>query len=457
MKKDIYRGKKIGVLGLGRSGVSACELAISAGAQVFATELRPKASDELERLKSLGVEIELGKHTDSVRHSDLVVISPGIKPENELVRTIREAEIPLLSELEFAWSLLPSPLFIAVTGTNGKSTTCALIGSILRASSRNVLVGGNIGVPLSALVPKATPDTFIVGEVSTFQLENITRFKPWISVLTNITEDHLDRHHDLSTYIALKKRIFENQTEQDFAVINLLDPVSMEISTEIRTKKYFFANHVDVPRGAFVHARKIFFRNGDEKELLRVDAVPLWKVTTIENVLAAVAVSAIIGIDSSAIARGVREFKGLSHRHEAVVLRDGVNWMNNSMCTNPVSARTSILSLRGPIVLIAGGKDKGLDATPLVDTIVEKVKLAILIGEVKEKLGKSLRWRGYRNFSIVDTMDEAVKVAHSGAKTGDLVLLCPGYSSHDMYRDFEERGNRFRKAVFNLYGMNDEE
>lgn len=456
MKKDIYRNKKIGVLGLGRSGVSACELATMAGAQVFATELNPRAGDEFERLKSLGIEIEFGKHTDAVCRSDLVVISPGIKPENELVRKIRKLGIPLLSELEFAWNLLPSSLFIAVTGTNGKSTTCALIGNILRTSGKDVLVGGNIGVPLSTLVPRAESGTYVVSEVSTFQLENVVRFRPWIAVLTNITEDHLDRHHDLSTYIGLKKRIFENQTEQDFAVINLLDPVSMDLSTQIETKKYFFADHPDVPRGVFVRDRKIFFKNGDEKELLRVDSVPLWEVVTIENVLAAAAVSAIVGIDSPAILTGVQEFKGLSHRVEEVIVRNGIKWINNSMCTNPVAARTSILSLDHPVVLIAGGKDKGLDVTPLVDTIVDTVKFTVLIGDVKEALAKSLDMKGYRNFSIVNTMDEAVQVAYSHAQQGELVLLSPGYSSQDMYTDFEERGRKFKRAVLSLYGLNDE-
>jgi len=455
MKRDIYRNKRIGVLGLGRSGVSACELAVMAGAQVFATELNPRAHDALERLRALGVDLELGKHTDAICKSDLVVISPGIEPENRFAGRIRSLGIPLLSELEFAWNLIPSSLFIAVTGTNGKSTTCALIGDILVAAGKDVLVGGNIGVPLSSLVPKAGPSTFVVSEVSTFQLENTVRFKPWIAVLTNITEDHIDRHHDRRSYVALKKKIFENQTGEDFAVINLLDPVSLDVSTEIRAKKYFFADH-PVPRGAFVRDGKIFFKNGDETEILRTGSVPLQAVTTIENVLAAVAVSVIVGVDSSSVQKGVQEFKGLSHRLEGVIVRNGIKWVNNSMCTNPMAARAAILSFQQPLVLIAGGKDKGLDATPLIDTIVEAVKFTILMGEVKERLGESLTRKGYSSFSIVDSMDQAVRVAHSQTGSGEFVLLSPGYSSQDMYTDFEERGRKFKQAVLNLYGLDDE-
>jgi UDP-N-acetylmuramoylalanine--D-glutamate ligase len=455
MKADIYRNRRIGILGLGRSGVSACELAVMAGAKVFATELNPRTDGALERLKALGVGLELGRHTDTICESDLVVVSPGIEPENRLVRKIRSLGIPLLSELEFAWNLIPSSFFIAVTGTNGKSTTCGLIGDILLAAGKDVLVGGNIGIPLSALVPKAGPSTFLVSEVSTFQLENTVKFRPWIAVLTNITEDHFDRHHDRLSYVALKKRIFENQTDQDSAVINLLDPVSVDISAEIRAKKYFFADY-PVPRGAFIRDGKIFFKNGDEGEVLRMDSIPLQAVTTVENVLAAVAVSAIVGVDASSVQKGVREFKGLSHRLEEVIVRNGIKWINNSMCTNPVAARTAILSLAQPVVLIAGGKDKGLDAEPLIDTIVETVKFTVLMGEVRKGLGESLVRKGYRDFFIVDTMEQAVRTAHSQARSGEFVLLSPGYSSQDMYTDFEERGRKFKEAVLNLYGLNDE-
>lgn len=457
MIKDIYRNKRIGVLGLGRSGVSACELALNAGAEVFATERKSEVSAEIKKLESLGVKIELGKHSDLVLNSDLIVISPGIAAENEIIRKIEKTGIPLLSELEFAWSLLPSSRFISVTGTNGKSTTCALIGSILKASGRDALVGGNIGVPLSTLVPKADSKTFVVTEVSTFQLEHIDRFKPWISVLTNITQDHLDRHRDLNTYIELKKKMFKNQTEEDFSVINMLDEISMKISAQIRTEKYFFANHRDVPRGTFIRNQRILFKDGGEKELLRTDTIPLSKVATIENVLAATAASVLAGVEPSAISTGVQEFQGLSHRLEKVLVRDGITWVNNSMCTNPVSARISILSIDSPVVLIAGGKDKGLDPTPLIDTIVERVKFTVLMGEVKEELAVSLLSRGYKNYSTVDSMDEAVKIAHSIVKRGEFVLLAPGYSSFDEYRDFAERGEKFKEAVYRLYGLNDEE
>ena len=455
MMTDVYRNRKVGVIGLGRSGLAACRLARKAGAEVFATEMKGDVGD-LEELRSLGVVVELGGHSDKVFDSDLAVLSPGIALDTEIVKKARNAGIFLLPELEFAWSLLPTKQFIAVTGTNGKSTTCALIGDILRISGRDVLVGGNIGVPLSSLVPEASADTFIVSEVSTFQLEHIAHFRPWISVLTNITQDHLDRHTDLSTYVALKKRIFENQREDDFSTINLLDPISMEVSADIRAKRYFFANQPEAVRGTFIHDGAVVFRDGQDTELLDLDSIPISKVVSVENVLAATLVASLCGCAPSACAKGVRQFKGLPHRLEEVASRNGVIWINNSMCTNPVAAQTSIMSLQTPVVLIAGGKDKGLDPTPLIDVIVKRVKFTILMGDVSEALGRSLSQRGYGSHTQVDTMDEAVRLAHSVAKEGDSVLLSPGYSSLDMYINFEERGEDFKQSVHRLYGRHDE-
>ena len=450
------RGKKVTVVGLGRSGLAAARLLIDKGAQVTVTD---KSSAEVirkraEELRIKGVEVEVGRHSqEAIEGADLIVVSPGVPPDSLPFNLAREKGIPLISELELGAYWCPAPI-LAVAGTNGKSTTVTLIGEILQAGGHRAVVAGNIGNPLSAAVRGLREDDLAVVELSSFQLETTKSFRPFIATILNISPDHLDRYeHSFSRYLRVKQRLFSNQQREDFAVFNADDnnlcPGDGRLSFQVRAKTFFFSRRQPLREGVFVEEGKIVFRREGEKSvILASDELGIKGTHNLENALAATAMALICNIKPEIIAQVLKEFSGLPHRSEFVDEIGGVRFINDSKGTNVGAAAKSLEGIKGPVILIAGGRDKGSDYSSLREPIREKVKVLILLGEAKNKLGKALA--GTTSIKKVGSLEEAVRVSYSLAVEGETVLLSPACSSLDMFRDFEERGRVFKEAVLSL-------
>ncbi|OGW10262.1 MAG: UDP-N-acetylmuramoylalanine--D-glutamate ligase [Nitrospinae bacterium RIFCSPLOWO2_12_39_16] len=438
------------VVGLAKSGVSAANLLHKLGANVTVTDEKGEEtlSDNVKKLEK-GISLKLNGH-DSVNINgiDLTIISPGVPWDSPFLNKIREKGIRIMSEVEFAFQQLQAP-FIAITGTNGKTTTTTLTGEILKRGGKKVFVGGNIGNPLCEEVLNGGKSELVLSEISTFQMEGSETFKPYISAILNITPDHLDRHESMDEYIELKKRVFINQDENDYMILNLDDEITAGFSTEVRGKKVFFSRLKEVENGAFVREDKIIFKNdGREETVCSLKDLKLIGVHNIENTLASVAISGICGISGKIMRDVISEFKGIKHRMELVREIRGIRFINDSKGTNVGATVKSLQSFNEPIILIAGGKDKGSDYLPLKGLIEERVKFLILIGDAKKKIAKNLN--GFKNRIEADTLENAVKEGYKRAKSGDIVLLSPACASFDMFRDYEDRGEQFEEIVNRL-------
>ena len=438
------------MVGLAKSGVSAANLLHKLGANVTVTDEKGEEtlSDNVKKLEK-GISLKLNGH-DSVNINgiDLTIISPGVPWDSPFLNKIREKGIRIMSEVEFAFQQLQAP-FIAITGTNGKTTTTTLTGEILKRGGKKVFVGGNIGNPLCEEVLNGGKSELVLSEISTFQMEGSETFKPYISAILNITPDHLDRHESMDEYIELKKRVFINQDENDYMILNLDDEITAGFSTEVRGKKVFFSRLKEVENGAFVREDKIIFKNdGREETVCSLKDLKLIGVHNIENTLASVAISGICGISGKIMRDVISEFKGIKHRMELVREIRGIRFINDSKGTNVGATVKSLQSFNEPIILIAGGKDKGSDYLPLKGLIEERVKFLILIGDAKKKIAKNLN--GFKNRIEADTLENAVKEGYKRAKSGDIVLLSPACASFDMFRDYEDRGEQFEEIVNRL-------
>ncbi len=441
------RGKKVLVVGMGRAGVAAARLLETKGARVTITDRKGK--EELKgayrELAGRGIEIETAGHPlELLEGRELIVASPGVPPNIPLLERAEEKKIPIIGELELASSLLKIPI-IAVTGTNGKTTTAALIGEILKREGKRVAVAGNIGSPLSSYVNGDYE--LIVSEVSSFQLERIETFHPFISILLNIAPDHLDRYRNLDEYLRAKKRIFMNQEEDDFAILNWDDPHCRTLSLE--AKEIFFSQEEELAEGVYLREGRVVANlTGRLQEIIGQGEIGIKGPHNLENALAAIATCLIWKVRVASIRRVLREFKGIPHRMEFVREIEGVRFINDSKATNVAAVMKSLASFKGSIILIAGGKDKGLDYSPLQPLVEERVKVLILLGEAREKIAQALSLP--RRIEMAGDMREAVAIAFSLAKKGDCVLLSPACASYDMFKNFEERGEAFKEAVRNL-------
>jgi len=418
--KDYFKGKKILVVGLGRSGRASSSLLLNLGAKVFITEkdINEKLKEIALQFKSKGVEVELGRHTkDFLKGKDLVVLSPGVDDRNLIVEEAERMGIPIISEIELAFMVCPAKI-IAVSGTNGKTTVTSLIGRCLEEANKTVYVCGNIGIPFSSLVLQMKKDDFVSLEVSSFQLERIVNFKPYISVLLNFSPDHLDRYRNLEEYLEAKKRLFLNQDSQDFAVLNYDDPYIREIAK-------------------IVKAKVVFFRNND-----RIN----------QNFSAVEKVAQILGIDKEKIDNVFSNFKGIEHRLEYIGEFKGRIFINDSKATNVESTIWALDNLNPPIILIAGGRNKGLNFEKIKGKILEKVKLMVLIGESKEILRKE--FKDIVKIKEADSLKEAVEIAFNQSHPKDTILLSPMCASFDMFANYEERGNIFKQIVKDLTSQN---
>jgi UDP-N-acetylmuramoylalanine--D-glutamate ligase len=436
---------RVTVAGAARSGVAAAELLARRGARVTLSEAGATIPDA-DRLRSLGVALEVGGHVrETFTGADLVVLSPGVPPDIAVVQAARDRGIPVIAEIELASRWLQGRV-IAITGTKGKSTTTALTGRMLEAAGFKVTVGGNIGAPLSAQVSESTPDTFHVVETSSFQLEQIDTFHPWISVMLNFSADHLDRHPTVEAYATAKARIFENQEASDFAVINADDPAVLEMARRGRAAKHYFARSGSIPEGTVVEDGWIVERrrHGTSK-LVPLQAIHLLGPHLVNDVMAAATVGALAGASHTALTAAVDAFRGLEHAMELVADVHGVRFVNDSKATNVESALRSIESFDRDLVPILGGRFKGGDLRLLREPLKARAKAVVAIGEARPLVRAALA--DVVPVHDADTFAAAIARAYELAKPSGVVLLAPACASFDMFKDYAERGRQFKEVV----------
>ncbi|HEY7163705.1 MAG TPA: UDP-N-acetylmuramoyl-L-alanine--D-glutamate ligase [Candidatus Binatia bacterium] len=437
-------GKKVLVIGLARTGRDCGRFLVKQGARVLMTDLRPEneLKQEIEALKDLPLEYRLGAEDAAwVEGLDLVIPSPGVPQENALLQEARSRGIPIMSEVELAFQFLRAPL-IAITGTNGKSTTTTLTGEIFKAAGKKVFTGGNLGTPLIDSVSQSWD--WAVAEISSFQLEWVNAFRPKIAVLLNLTEDHLDRYPDFAAYCSAKENIFRAQKSDDFAVLNRDDALVWQIKDRIAARVISFGLS-EIDEGVFATATDVVWRSGGSEQRFPLKNVKIQGVHNVENIMAAVAVAATAGIDRDTIQNVLETFSGLEHRLEWVREKDGVRYYNDSKGTNVGAVVKSLASFSGPVILIAGGVDKGGSYAVLNEEVKRTVRRLVLFGAAKDIIARALG--ALTDTVIVENLEAAVRDAAAHAQPGDVVLLSPACSSFDMFRNYAERGTVFKNLV----------
>jgi UDP-N-acetylmuramoylalanine--D-glutamate ligase len=443
--------KHVLVVGLGKSGVASALFLKSRGAVVTVSDAKPQQElgSELSLLLDHGIAVETGGHGErTFRGQDLIVVSPGVPFDAPLLQQARAMGENVIGEIELAAQFFPGRM-IAITGSNGKTTTTALTGEIVAAGGFHTVVGGNIGTPAISLVENATPETVAVLEVSSFQLETIQSYRAHIAVILNITPDHLDRHRTFAAYTRAKARIFENQQEADFAILNADDPTCEELAGATKANLFWFSRQKEVSRGAFVRDGHIIFRDAeDETEIMPLSEISLKGSHNVENVLAAASVGMLMRCTSAQIRTAIREFKAVEHRLEYVATVRGVEFYNDSKATNVDATIKAIESFPANIHLILGGKDKGSDYSVLNELLRERVKAVYTIGAAAEKIESQIK--GTVEIIHAETLDAAVKRAAKTAEPGDIVLLAPACASFDQFQNYEHRGKAFKEIVKTL-------
>ncbi len=452
-----FADKQISVFGLHRSGVAVAKLLDGLGARVLVTD--PKSSDELQAdvdaLKDRDIDFILGGHDSRcIEKADLIVLSPGVPLDIPILQEARSAGIPMTGELEVAASLCTAPM-VAITGTKGKSTTTILTTELLKHGNfRRVCAAGNIGVPLSSEVRSLTAEDLVVIEASSFQLETTTDFRPVVSVVLNLSRDHLDRHKTMAAYRAAKLKICENQIATDWIVLNALDEDVKGFADETQAKAVYFTDTATVEQGTYVQDNQIFAKwEGESHWICDVEDSPLPGRHNIQNVLAATAIGQIFGISPNMMRSAIcnfspAEYPPLEHAFEPVKTINGIRFINDSKATNVAAVKAALESLSDPIMLIMGGYDKGNSYQPLVECVQSKVKELVLLGSHTGIIRNALA--AYVVTREVGTMLDAVELAYSHAVPGDVVLLSPANASFDMFTDYKARGQAFREAVNHL-------
>ena len=442
-------GRTVSVVGLARSGIAAARLIRRVGGGVLASDSGAAASLSAEawQLERDGCRLWTGGHpAEAFENADLVVVSPGVPLTLPALSAARARGVPIIGELELGWLVMEADL-IAITGTNGKTTTTALTGELLRAQVRPTLVAGNIGTPLSEHALDFPADGLVVAEVSSFQLESTVRFHPRVAAVLNITPDHLDRHGSLPRYVEAKARIFTNQTAADCAVLNCDDPLAAGLASRVAGRVLGFSRLEPLQHGVFVRGGWIVATLNDHVEpICPIAEIALRGQHNVENVLAATACALWTGMAPPAIRRGIAGFRGVEHRIERVRDDRGVVFYNDSKGTNVASTIKALESFTEPVILIAGGKGKGQDFAPLAAAARGRVRQAILIGVDRDKLRGPLAAAGIGT-EDAPSMEEAVRLARAVARAGDVVLLSPACASFDMFQNFEHRGLLFKAAV----------
>jgi len=443
--------KKVVVLGLGESGIGAAELLERQGAKVFVSEEKktPALEKAARALRARGVTFELGIHTRKIiQESELAVLSPGIPLTHLPIQWIREAKVPCMSEIELAHHFCKGKI-IAITGSNGKSTTTSLLGEILEKGRKKVFVCGNIGKAFSRIALDVEKEDWVVLEVSSFQLEQSQAFRPHISIILNILSNHLDRHSTFEDYVMMKRRIAYYQTSSDALILNQDDPFTRTIGKDLPVQKYYFSRKGKV-KGVFLEGKDVLSTlGGNPEKVCSLERLKIPGPHNEENALSAVCAALLVKTDPSDIEKGLASFKGLSHRMEYVAEKGGIQFINDSKSTTVSSTLRALETLPGPIFLIAGGRDKKEDFNAFgKSTLLRKVARIYLFGEARGKIVKAVL--GKAATVSVKTLDEAVARAYENAYSGVTILLSPMCTSFDMFPNFEVRGERFKKKVLGL-------
>jgi UDP-N-acetylmuramoylalanine--D-glutamate ligase len=451
------KDKRVLVVGLGRSGVASAFFLQEHGARVIVSDSKSEAQlqSEVPSLLDRGISIETGHHGErTFRDQDLIVVSPGVPSDQPQLQHARTLGIPVIGEVELAFRFLQGKV-LAITGSNGKTTTTTLVGEILAKSGKKTLVGGNIGTPVISLAGQSTPDSLVVLEISSFQLESIQQFRPWIAAILNITPDHLDRHHTFQAYVDAKTRIFENQRAEenqqagDFAVLNADDPTCVGLKDKVKAPLLWFSRKQRVENGAFLSGDQIIFRqNGQEQPVLSRSDIQLKGEHNVENVLGAVAMTMVAGCSAQQVRQAVKEFRAVEHRLELVATINGVTFYNDSKATNVDATVKALESFPGNIHIILGGKDKGSDYSVLNPLLKERAKRVYLIGAATDKIAAQVQSATAMVRS--GTLERAVRQAFDAARSGDVVLLAPACASFDQFENYEHRGRVFKELVHAL-------
>ena len=443
-------GQRVLVLGAGVSGIAAAKVSASLGATVVLSDSKPAGNLKhfSEDFAGLSIETVLGRQDEKLLEEvDLVILSPGVSIYAPLVETAMQKKIPVWSEIELAFHLCQAPL-IAVTGTNGKTTTTTLIGEMIKLAGRNVIVGGNIGAALSEEIRHLASDGIAVAEISSFQLEAVHTFRPHIALVLNLTPDHIDRHKTFEAYQAAKEKLFAMQDANDFVVLNYDDPLVREMTERAPSTPFFFSRREMLPEGACVEDGKIVIRWGGQKETVcAISDMKLFGGHNVENALAACAAAYLAGVGIGTMSEVLRTFAGVEHRIEPVAEINGVTYYNDSKATNPESSNKALEAFSGRIILIAGGRDKNTDLSTFMALVKAKVDRLILIGEAADRFEKAARAAGYNSIERAAGFAEAVDLAYQIAVTPQVVLLSPACASYDMFDNYEQRGRVFKGLV----------
>ena len=449
------KNKRVLVVGLGKSGIAAALFLKARGARVTVSDTRSAKAlgEEIPRLLEAGIMVESGGHgLLTFRRQDLIVVSPGVPLETPEVAQAMALGTPVTGELELATRFLAGHI-VAITGSNGKTTTTTLIGKIFEDAGLPTKVGGNIGLPVIELVGESTAETWNVLEVSSFQLETVEEFRPKIGLVLNITPDHLDRHKTFERYAAAKAKITERQGPEDFLVLNAEDKAAQMVAAKTRAQIFWFSGVRQIKQGAFVHGESVFFlakEGGKPEPVLPVAEIPLKGAHNVENVLAAVCAAKLAGISSDSIRASVAKFEAVEHRLELVRTVGGVGYYNDSKATNVDATTKAVASFAGGVHLILGGKDKNSDYTELAPLLKERVAVVYTIGSAAEKIERELA--GVVKMVSAGTLASAVSQAAAAAGAGDTVLLAPACSSFDQFENYEHRGRVFKDLVMELKG-----
>lgn len=446
--------QKVLVIGCGISGMGAARLLSRANANVILYDENDKRDVE-EILGGLPegtrAEVILGEWSRiQIRELKLAVISPGVPMDIPMVEQLKENGVPVWGEVELAWQMGRGKV-LAITGTNGKTTTTALLGEIVKNDTAESFVVGNIGTAYTEVAAKTTEDSVIVAEMSSFQLEGIVDFHPVVSAVLNISPDHLNRHHTMENYINAKKRIALNQTEADTCVLNYEDEVTRKFGEEIRSRAFYFSSKRKLAPGVYLSDDVVYYNDGEKDvPICNILECNLLGLHNYENIMAAVACAVAFGIPTDVIRKTVTEFRAVEHRIEFVTEKNGVVYYNDSKGTNPDAAIKGIQAMTRPTCLIGGGYDKDSSYEDWIRAFDGKVKLLVLIGATREKIAKAARGCGFEDIAFADTLEEAVNICATEAEPGDAVLLSPACASWGMFTNYEERGKKFKEYVNNL-------
>lgn len=446
-------GKKVLVFGSGISGIGAVKLLEDHGAEVVLYDGNDKL-DKVAMKEQLGdgvkAEIILGEFPEKLIDTlDIAVLSPGVPTDLPVVNAMRDKKVAVIGEVELAYAFGKGDV-LAITGTNGKTTTTTLLGEIMKAYKEHTYVVGNIGNPYTVAARQMEEDAVAVAEMSSFQLESIVTFRPKVSAILNFTPDHLNRHHTMEAYVNAKKNIAKNQTAEDYCILNYEDERTREFGEHIDAQVIYFSSRQKLEKGIYLDNGNMIYKNPEEVLVCNVDELQLLGMHNYENYMAAVAMAAVYGVPMDIIRKVIRAFKGVEHRIEYVTEKNGVVYYNDSKGTNPDAAIKGIQAMNRRTVLLGGGYDKGSEFTEWINAFDGKVKKLILIGATKEKIAADAEKCGFHDYVFADTFEEAVLLAAKTAESGEAVLLSPACASWGMFPNYEVRGDEFKRIVNSL-------